>query len=153
MAYGSGELTLNCTKCGEIKPESEFSRESKNTRRNFRRTDCKNCVYERQKIHSSKPEVREHRAKTRRVWSRLNKYGFTPGLYEQRLEEQGNACAICKTQEPGGRGQFHADHDHKTGKPRGVLCHSCNVSLGGFKDNLEALVAAIEYLKKYSEDK
>jgi len=153
MPYGSDELTLNCTKCGEIKPESEFSRESKNTRRNFRRTDCKSCVYTRQKKRAAEPGVREHRTKTRRVWSRLNKYGFTPGLYEQRLEEQGNACAICKTKEPGGRGQFHADHDHKTGRPRGVLCHSCNVSLGGFKDNLEALAAAIEYLKKYSEDK
>jgi hypothetical protein len=72
-------------------------------------------------------------------------------MYEERLEEQGNVCAICKTDTPGGRGQFHADHNHDTNQPRGVLCHNCNVALGNFQDNPEILQAAIEYLKKYSE--
>ena len=149
MPYGE----LNCTKCGEIKPESEFSRESRNVSRNFRRSDCKACVYIRQKKRSQEPGVKEHRTKTRRVWSRLNKYGFTPGMYEERLEQQGNVCAICKVDTPGGKGQFHADHDHNTKQPRGVLCHNCNVALGNFKDNPEILQSAIEYLKKYSEVK
>ncbi len=49
------------------------------------------------------------------------------------------------------RGQFHADHNHSTNEPRGVLCHNCNVALGNFKDNPELLQKAIVYLNKYSE--
>lgn len=153
MAYGSDQLMLNCTKCKEIKHESEFYAEPRNTKRNGKRTQCKACDYIKNVNYRNKPGSKEKQAKTRRVWSRLNRYGFTPGMYEERLEEQGNVCAICKTDTPGGRGQFHADHDHDTNQPRGVLCHNCNVALGNFKDNPEILQAAIEYLNKYSENK
>ncbi len=147
MAYEE----LTCTKCGEVKPETEFSRESRNTSRNFRRYDCKNCVRARQNAYTSRPEIKDHRTATRRIWNRFNTSGFTSDMYEQRLEEQGNVCAICKTDTPGGKGQFHADHDHATLKPRGVLCHNCNVGLGNLKDDPVILQAAIDYLKKYLE--
>jgi len=39
------------------------------------------------------------------------------------------------------------DHDHETGKFRGMLCHHCNRGLGNFKDKIENLEKAIEYLK------
>jgi hypothetical protein len=144
-------MELNCTKCGEIKHESEFYSAPKNTRRNGKRTSCRSCEYIRNVNYRNKLGSKEKQANTRRIWSRLNKYGFTPGMYEKRLEEQGNVCAICKTDTPGGRGQFHADHNHNTSQPRGVLCHNCNIALGNFKDNPEILQAAIEYLNKYLE--
>jgi hypothetical protein len=56
-------------------------------------------------------------------------------------------CAICgKVAEWGKRG-LHRDHDHKTGKTRGYLCHNCNVGLGHFKDSPKLLQKAIEYLE------
>jgi hypothetical protein len=58
--------------------------------------------------------------------------------------------AICKSPEAGGRGAFHADHDHQAMEPRGVLCHNCNVALGNFQDNEEILIAAIEYIRKWN---
>jgi len=70
-------------------------------------------------------------------------------LYEERLADQGNLCAICGTDTPGGKGQFHADHDHETNQPRGVLCHNCNIALGNFRDNPEILRAAVEYLERW----
>jgi hypothetical protein len=149
MPYGE----LLCTKCNISKPESEFYSEPRNTKRNGKRTQCKACDYLKNVNYRNKPGAKEKQAETRRIWSRLNRYNFTPGMYEERLKEQGNTCAICKTDTPGGRGQFHADHNHKTETPRGVLCHNCNVALGNFKDNPEFLQRAIEYLNKYSEVK
>jgi hypothetical protein len=40
----------------------------------------------------------------------------------------------------------HADHDHRNGAPRGVLCHHCNAGLGCFRDSPEILASAIAYL-------
>jgi hypothetical protein len=93
-------------------------------------------------------QANEVLGKARKI-SRSQLKAFTIKL----LKEQGGVCAICSTDTPGGRGQFHADHDHNTNQPRGVLCHNCNVALGNFKDNPELLQKAIEYLNKHSEVK
>ena len=70
-------------------------------------------------------------------------------------DAQGNACAICGTQDPGKRG-WHIDHDHSCcpGKTscglcvRGLLCSRCNIGLGFFLDNINALRAAEAYLER-----
>jgi len=134
-----------------VLPLSSFYKESKFTR--GYRYSCKECEKPRFRNYASKPGIREKRNKTRRAWNRATKYNFPSELYDSRLQEQGNVCAICGTDTPGGKGQFHADHNHETSQPRGVLCHNCNVALGNFQDNPEILKAAIEYLKKYSEAK
>lgn len=65
------------------------------------------------------------------------------GAKRRLLEIQGYECSICHTSV----GESAAlDHSHKDGRVRGVLCHSCNVGLGYFKDNPESLRTAIEYL-------
>jgi hypothetical protein len=77
-----------------------------------------------------------------------SKYGITPEQKEEMFIAQGSCCAICKTTEPGGRWGWHIDHCHITGKVRGVVCNRCNIALGGFKDNIELLQSAIDYLKR-----
>ena len=63
--------------------------------------------------------------------ARLKRIGFTPELVAEMLESQGNVCALCGTSEPGGtRKTWHSDHDHETGKARGMLCMSCNTTVG-----------------------
>lgn len=52
-------------------------------------------------------------------------------------------CVICGSYEP-----LVVDHDHKTGKIRGMLCNHCNRGLGHFRDDPELLVFAAEYLKE-----
>lgn len=57
-------------------------------------------------------------------------YGITTADYDRMLAEQGGCCAICGTAEVGAaRRYFHVDHDHTTGRVRGLLCVKCNTSL------------------------
>ncbi len=60
-------------------------------------------------------------------------------------------CPICeKGSIPGITANLVKDHDHQTGKARDWLCDSCNTGLGRFKDDIELLEKAINYLKKHS---
>lgn len=59
------------------------------------------------------------------------------------LDSQGELCASCKD-EPA----TEIDHDHSTGKVRGILCRGCNLGLGQFKDDAKRLLLAVEYLTK-----
>ncbi len=68
--------------------------------------------------------------------------------YDRLMQEQSGQCAIC-LRASGSEGKSLAvDHDHKTGRVRGLLCTKCNQAIGFFGDNSELLKRAIEYLKK-----
>lgn len=63
-------------------------------------------------------------------------------------EAQNNQCAICEIDVLNTEGRrFAVDHDHITGKVRGLLCSKCNMGLGKFNDSPELIDAAIEYLE------
>lgn len=70
-------------------------------------------------------------------------YGLKPGEYKALLEQQYKRCAICHKS-----GKLVVDHDHKTGKVRGLLHSDCNTALGLFKDNPRTVRAAARYLEK-----
>jgi hypothetical protein len=65
------------------------------------------------------------------------------------IETQSGRCVICQTalsHEQGKRTSPHVDHDHTTGKVRGILCGNCNIALGAAKDDPIILAAMITYL-------
>jgi protein-arginine kinase activator protein McsA len=138
---------LNCNKCGETKPDTEFFKESTSVR--GYRYACKKC--EAPRFEKYRKDNQDKISHNRLKWNRNKLYNFPPELFDKRFTSQGKVCAICKSPNAGGRGAFHADHNHQTSQPRGVLCHNCNVALGNFKDNPELLQSAIDYLNKYSE--
>lgn len=82
----------------------------------------------------------------------LKKYGISLEQYNDMLESQNYCCDICKQEESqvikGKIASLSVDHDHLTGKIRGLLCNNCNNGLGRFKDDIEKLASAILYLKK-----
>jgi hypothetical protein len=78
-------------------------------------------------------------------YQRERRYGFDPDLM---LAQQGGRCAVCGTDKPGCRQGWATDHDHVTGRVRGVLCHGCNIGLGAFADSITRLQQAIRYLKR-----
>jgi hypothetical protein len=80
------------------------------------------------------------------AWKR--RYGITREDYNLLLGSQKNCCAICKTETVGrNHTYFHVDHDHNTGRVRGLLCDKCNRGLGYFEDDSFLLERASIYLK------
>ena len=80
------------------------------------------------------------------------KYGLTIEAYEARLASQGGLCAICRRPEMalGNNGEtkrMAVDHDHDTGRVRGLLCSRCNPGLGYFLSSTELLESALAYLR------
>lgn len=76
------------------------------------------------------------------------KYGITLAEHDAMLTLQGNCCAGCSGLEPGGKGTWHVDHCHDTGKVRGLLCRGCNAALGLVKDSPETLRKLALYLEQ-----
>ncbi len=85
------------------------------------------------------------------------RYGMSFEDYEVMLAAQGNVCAICGGTQAAQRTcagnvvvpKLSIDHDHKTGKVRGLLCHPCNQTIGKFGDSPERLILAAQYLSRY----
>lgn len=71
------------------------------------------------------------------------KHGISHSEYDALISSQ-TSCAICGQVEDNRR--LVVDHDHATGKVRGLLCNKCNTALGLFKDDPELLSRAIEYI-------
>jgi hypothetical protein len=132
-----------CSKCKELKPLSEYYKNIRKGRRVKEESHCKSCSSARKKRYrlENKELIRAQNKRRNPGWD-INRYNLL-------LEQQGNRCAICKTDKPG-LSDWSCDHNHTTLQPRGLLCVQCNAGLGYFKDNPEYLQSAIEYLKHYS---
>lgn len=77
------------------------------------------------------------------------KYGLTEQGYNALLEAQDNRCAVCRSDEWRGKDSApHIDHDHATGRVRGLLCGPCNTGLGQYRDDPALLRAAAVYLER-----
>jgi hypothetical protein len=137
-----------CSVCQTIKPTREFRNRTWNNYLGHRRgysSQCKKCLQKirRKRRAGLKQKDIEKFRKQHRRRNIKTMYGLTEEVYDNMVAAQNNCCAICgdkfiKTP--------HVDHDHETGKVRGLLCHHCNVSLGGFK-TIQNLKHAIEYLE------
>ena len=73
-------------------------------------------------------------------------YGITIDDINTIVDLQGG-CALCRSMTSGSL-PWHVDHNHATGKIRGIICHNCNCILGFAKDSIETLQRAIRYLEE-----
>jgi hypothetical protein len=130
-----------CTVCGEVKPLEQFHKRWE--ARDGRRTDCARCNTNNRLAaqRADKGKYRDSQLRT--------KYGITLADYEAMRIAQNGCCAICKTEAPGGPGDWHLDHCHASKVIRGLLCSTCNVGLGMFKDNPLLLAAAANYIESH----
>lgn len=117
----------------------------------------KKCSYCKQVKHltcfpkgsNSSPDGRGYTCKTCISENKLiKKYGLTKEQNEALYTKQEGKCDICKTFFL--RKNLVVDHNHGTGKTRGLLCNNCNRGIGLLKDNPDILFAAQQYLMKHN---
>lgn len=118
-----------CWKCEEWLPVERFAKTS---------------------IGSDGLDTRCHRCRT------LGRHGLTKKAFAELLEAQGGKCANpgCGATEPGGRAEWHVDHDHSHCNKkwscgeciRGLLCQRCNIGLGLLGDSRERVAGMLVYM-------
>jgi DNA-directed RNA polymerase subunit RPC12/RpoP len=140
---------LSCSKCSSLLPYEKFGRDISSA--SGRGYWCKTCAATNarrlhKEVRANSPQYKEKR---RDELMRRN-HGITLQQYLEKLAQQEYLCAICKVKLPTSGNFVHLDHDHKTGKLRDFLCTNCNRGLGHFKDSLEFLQTAINYLNTHN---
>lgn len=90
---------------------------------------------------------RERRARVRL----LSRYGLSGEQFDALLAAQHGGCALCSTTfGTKATPTLCVDHDHRTGRVRGLLCHSCNAALGLFREDAALIWRAFDYLTQHS---
>lgn len=127
-------------------------------RRGWGRRDCRICTNEKALAHRLRVAAwAAERTKQSadpnyfRERTMLRRYGITVADYEAMFASQSGLCAICRRPgKPAKNGKRPAplviDHDHATGKVRGLLCHACNILLPQI-ENKDFFDAAMAYLR------
>ena len=128
-----------CPKCNETKSLDAFCKAS-NTAFGIS-IYCKEC-------QRKKSKVRYKTHKNEHINNGLKKkYGITLVDYTKLLNKQNNQCLICGKKSSESKRRLAVDHDHETGKIRGILCEERNRGIGIFKDSIDRLNNSINYLK------
>jgi hypothetical protein len=139
--------TKTCTKCNRDLPLERFY--ASPTGRGGLYAQCKDCTY----VQNEKWRLRNlGKAKeTQRKSSLKVQFGITIADYETLFASQGGVCALCgkpeTTRRAGVRIRLSVDHDHYTGRVRGLLCNRCNRILGCWADNFAQFRKAAAYLE------
>jgi hypothetical protein len=114
--------------------------------------------YNKKYAQRHKSEVNKHNRKSyykhkdeRRTYYIEKTYGINKKDFDRLMVLQNNRCGICKILIEAGNHKSCIDHDHKTGKVRGLLCSNCNLGIGYFKEDILVLESSINYLKGESK--
>lgn len=124
------------------------------------RSTCKPCrrIYQAEwfkKLYRSDPAFRERiKAANRKActtprwrdWYYRNRFGISLEAFNALWLAQGEKCALCGTGNLKGR-ELAVDHDHSTGKVRGILCKLCNTAVGLLKDDASLMRRAADYVE------
>ena len=124
-----------CTNCHEIKSLNDYHKSSKSS--DGKASWCKACA----NAVARKSRKRTYDKESKRKWQIKSRYGLTPACVDEMLESQGGKCALCEKE----LSKPHIDHCHNTGRVRGLLCHKCNIRLGGW-DDVEWQKKALSYM-------
>ena len=119
-----------------------------------RRSNAKRRAENPEVIRAYQASYRERNREILRDKERERTFGITRHEYAEMFHWQNGGCAICSKPETATRnGKIKAlsvDHDHESGKIRGLLCSDCNTGIGKLKEDRSIFISAIRYLDKHS---
>ncbi len=135
-----------CTKCSKGRQKTDYHHYSRNQYpgKVYRSTICKKCVTQQRKVwreNNREQDRKNNVIKKRR--KKLKALNMTEEDYKKLYNSQSGVCAICSDTDSK---SLCVDHDHKSGKVRGLLCGSCNLALGCLRDNILLVESAGQYL-------
>ncbi len=141
-----------CAKCGVWQPLEAYYRTANTL--DGRDSSCVTCRKAGMKAYRTENKAAlsvRNRARydpqARRIRA-LKNYNMTLDQLRLMQYSQSGACAICSVGFD--EREQNVDHDHTTGEVRGLLCESCNLALGHFKDDIGSLRSAVSYLENTS---
>ena len=141
-----GEDLFVCTGCGESLTQSQFY-----YKQNKLVQPCKQCTKDLNnnitflECHDRLKQLRTDWNARNKIRNRCRRYDdFSESDYKILYEIQKGRCAICKL-----ANDLHIDHDHKSGRVRGLLCGQCNRGIGCFFENQTYMVNAADYIEMY----
>jgi len=114
-----------CPRCNETKALEDFHRQPSGKHGRF--SYCKPCSNQYYRGNRK----RNYSTEQKRRWQVKTRYRISVSDVEAMVSAQGGRCGLCDSI-LGDR--YHIDHDHLTRKVRGILCHRCNVTIGGLDD-------------------
>lgn len=170
-------MTRVCSVCEQVKDEKLFYRHL-SIKPDGIRKQCNDCRKKyRKRAHIAKPEInrkqknnwrfvnkdevnnkareyRKHNFKRFKGYKVKKEFGITLEEVNKMLKEQNYVCKICNKPETAidprtnKTKALSIDHNHKTGKIRGLLCWPCNTAIGKFLDSPDLLLKASQYVLK-----
>ena len=147
-------MAKTCNNCGQHKDFGDFYAKPRAVQDNYVESaagyshQCKACD---KKARSAYVADNPNSTKTSDRKQHLKRYGLTIEGYNALFAAQNGSCPGCSRHQSDIGRSLCVDHDHKTGKVRGLLCHSCNSLLGMAKDKTETLASLIKYLINSTE--
>lgn len=135
-------MMVRCTKCLYTKSVKDFYKDK--SRKDGRTTWCKACIKAKNTDWIKNNKTKHTRIAFNSVLK--TKYNLDIEAYEYMLKIQDGKCETCGCTESIAGRRLCVDHDHATGKIRGLLCHSCNTALGMVGDDPDVLQRLILYL-------
>ena len=127
-----------CITCNKTKELTEYHKHP--TAKDGRGGECKKCSNARRNAHQ------KANPKKRMCTVLRSKYGITREQYIDMAVAQSGRCLGCGKPEPE-KDRMNVDHNHETGKVRGLLCNSCNRTLGYAQDSPDILRTLANYLE------
>lgn len=146
---------IQCRTCLAVKPINQFHL----SRHKTPERQCKACKHARQYERRRDPVVAElvnanarknYNPTVRRFHRMKSLYGLTQEAFMDLWDKQSGECAVCRSElEMTGKRGAQVDHDHESGRVRGLLCGNCNIALGHLKESVERIHGLLAYVEGF----
>ena len=151
-------LASYCNSCNSIKQREWYKKNGERAKvtANTSYHKRKSTISTRRKeLRQLNPEIHRQKQKDRYNPLKAKEYAWkAAGIQDMSIERyndlklvQNDSCAICGTHQDNLKRSLNVDHDHSSGKPRGLLCDACNRAIGYLKESEEIIINALNYLK------